>query len=98
MAKHLTSFAAIAAPVGAPLTAIGDEICKAMDAMVRDGYVIKGGRASRGASRRSRCRDLFTERDCGLPCAGCACGARWRPRTAWSRYGHAGGLGRCRRW
>jgi hypothetical protein len=42
MAKHLTSFAAIAAPVGAPLTAIGDEICKAMDAaMVRDGYVIK---------------------------------------------------------
>lgn len=41
MAKHLTSFAAIDAPVGVPLKAIGDEICKAMDAMVRNGYVIK---------------------------------------------------------
>jgi hypothetical protein len=98
MAKHLTSFAAIAAPVGAPLTAIGDEICKAMDAMVRDGYVIKAvvphvvphGGVDAATSSLSV--------TAGYLVAGCACGARWRPRTAWSRYGHAGGLGRCRRW
>lgn len=41
MAKHLTTFAAVDAPRGVPLTAIGEQLCKAMDKMVRDGYTIK---------------------------------------------------------